>query len=55
MTKHIDKKVRAKAIQDLTGNGKKRVMVRKITNLMEDRETLAILNALFMATRGKND
>ena len=50
--KNIDKKVRAKAIRDLTNNGKNRTMVRKLENLMENPETLAILNALFASIKG---
>jgi len=54
--KQIDKKIRAKAIKDLTNNGKNRTMLRKIESLMKDEEALMMLNALFMATRGgKND
>jgi hypothetical protein len=48
--KHINKAVRAKEIQKVTNNGKNRIMARKLDKLMENKETLAILNALFQST-----
>lgn len=48
--KQIDKQLRAKAIKDLTDNGKKRIILKKLENFMENPENLAILNALFAAT-----
>jgi hypothetical protein len=50
MKKQIDKKVRAKALKDLTKNGKNRYMIAQLDRLMSDKETLEILNALFAAT-----
>lgn len=53
--KNIDKSVRAKAIKDLTQNGRNRTRLRQINNLMEDPDTLAILNALFASTQAQED
>lgn len=47
------KKARAESIKLLTNNGKNRIMVNKLEQMMKDRETLEILNALFLATSGE--
>lgn len=45
--KNIDASKRARAIKQLTDNGRKKKAVRDLHRLMSDRETLLILNALF--------
>lgn len=45
--KNIDRAKRAKAIKQLTDNGRKKRVVQDLHRLMADRETLLILNALF--------
>lgn len=44
---NIDKCKRARAIKQLTDNGRKKKVVRDLHRLMSDGETLLILNALF--------
>lgn len=48
--KQVNKATRAKAIKLLTDNGRNRYMVRSITKLMADKDTLPMFNALVAAT-----
>jgi hypothetical protein len=47
------KKARGEALKFLTNNGQNRRAVKKLEQMMSDKETLEILNALFVATGGK--